>query len=144
MIYYKNGHIYGFDFRFYLSSISKSPLIKVEIFSKSSGRFVPVVGKIDTGATNSVLDFDTARILGIKNPKKDYLSVKTYYTASDQPLTCYVHQVMARLTNREGLEYQFTIRPGFGAKIARNLFGMDWTWHFCLALDRQEVHLLRD
>ena len=112
--------------------------------SGASGVFEPIVGKVDTGAFMTLLDFKTARFLGISDPTQGFIRQDTALAANDTDIPYYVHRVIVTVTNPNGENLLFVLEPGFSDKITRNLFGIDWLDHMCVAIDSGHVHLLRD
>ena len=118
------------------------PVVHVSM-SGASGEFVPVMGKVDTGAFRTMLNFTTASALGIDDPTASAEPKHTARTATDQPFDYYVHRVAVRIASDSGEAIDFLLQPGFAERVGRNLFGFDWLRHLCLAVDIQAVHFLR-
>lgn len=118
------------------------PVVQV-FMGGPSGQFVPVMGKVDTGASRSMLNFATAGALGIDDPAFDPSSTGTARTATDEPFDFYVHPVTVRIPAPSGATIDFLLPAAFAERVARNLFGLDWLRHLCLAADIQAVHFLR-
>jgi hypothetical protein len=118
------------------------PVVEVEV-SRAGGVFVPVVGKMDTGAARTMLTFDTAKALGLTDPTRSASRQGTARTATDEIVPYYVHPLWLRVS--EGRQsVLFPLLAAFAERLKRNLFGIDWLDHVCLAFDREAVHLLRD
>ena len=104
----------------------------------------PVVGKLDTGAFMTILTFATANALGIADPKSACIRHRTAKAANGGSLPYYVHWVTVTVPNPTGQDLAFVLEAGFAESLPVNLFGMDWMQHLCVAVDRQQVHALRD
>ena len=104
----------------------------------------PVIGKVDTGAFRTVLNFDTAADLGIADPKVGAIGKGTARTATNAPFDYYVHRLMVTVADDQGNPVFLPLEAAFAEKVKRNLFGVDWLPHVCLAVDNEAVHLLRD
>ena len=63
---------------------------------------------------------------------------------SQKKLIYYVHMVMVHVSSAGGQPVDFPMMVGFAKKVNGAFFGLDWSMVFCLAVDRQKVHLLRD
>lgn len=122
----------------------KVPFVRVDICSPTSTRFVPVVGKLDTGAFMSCLTFDTGVALGIMSPEDGCAGIEKGRTATGQRIEFYVRRLLLRLRDVEGRQFHFPLEVGFAREIRGNLFGFDWARKFCLVFDERRVHLLRD
>jgi len=142
MASYINGRTYPFDVSFDFPHNPRSPMVHVEMSTSNGGDQKPVSGKMDTGAQTTILDFNTARTLGIENPKRGYMATGICYTATGQPIQCYQHRVFIYVRNSHGLSLQTVLYPGFAEEISCNFFGMDWTNDYCLAFGCHSVHLL--
>jgi hypothetical protein len=134
----------------YATAISLAPptgqaVPYVEVFMTCpEGLRRPVAGKLDTGAFATMLTFATAQVLGIFDPKSGFLRRSTAYAANGQAFFYYVHRLIVSVSNPSGPDLSFPLEAGFAEELKRNLFGVDWLRHMCVAIDRQKVHLLRD
>jgi len=143
MISFKNGHLYQAVIALAPPAGQSIPFIKVEI---GLGAWAPelIVGKLDTGASITMLTFDTATILGLGDPTTGGLRTRMASTASDQKFPYYVHRVLVTVPSPTGQDLNFPLEAGFAKEVKRNLFGVDWLAHMCVAIDSEQVHLLRD
>ncbi len=139
MSLYVNGKKFSLDLFFPLKF--GLPYIKVRMTRNNTS--VEVVGIINTAIRNSILDFKTAHALGIKNPRKNGIK-QTFQTATQNNITYYLHTVMIHVSVPNVQPFVFPTIVGFAKKVEGVFFGMDWTMNFCLAVDRQNLHLLRD
>ena len=145
---YNNGHIYPLEFIFCFNSKHKVPIVRVEMepIGYPGGKRGLILGTMDTGAQTTILDFETANRIGIKNPKRAYngnkLEPSICYTSTGKPVEYYRHAVLIYVQNNHGQSFNFHLQPGFAKKVKKNFFGMDWTLSLCLAFDHQTVHLL--
>jgi len=140
---FQNGHRYSTAIPLPPPTGRKLPSIKVEMAGEV-GVFQPVTGKLDTGAFMTILTFSTAGVLGIADPKANPLRQGTAHTAKDESFDYYVHSVVVRVATQTGPDLHFHLKAGFAADVQRDLFGIDWLDSLCVAIDREQVHLLRD
>jgi hypothetical protein len=119
------------------------PFIEVEMAGPSS-QYSPVVGKMDTGAFRSMLTYRTANLLGIVDPTKDHLGQGVAHSATGDAMPYYVHRILVRIPSGNGEPIEFPLEACFTDLVRRDLFGVDWLAHVCLALDLGAVHFLRD
>lgn len=140
---FQNGHTFGTWIRLVPPSGKGLPFIQVEMVGMS-GTSQLVIGKLDTGAFMTMLSSDTAGILGIEDIQKSALREGTAWAANDKKIPYYVHSLLVNIPNAVGEDLRFPLQAGFSDKIRRNLFGIDWLNHMCIAVDSEEVHLLRD
>jgi predicted aspartyl protease len=121
----------------------KVPFVTVEIAAGDSDVFVMVEGKVDTGAFRTMLTFETAERLGVRGSLST-AAPRTARTATDAPFSYYEQLVSVRIGDpgQEVIEFPFV--AAFADKLPRNLFGVDWLAHLCVAVDAQAVHFLRD
>jgi len=138
---YRNGHKFTLCVRCCPPPGEPVPVIYAQL-AGLDGMPIPVVGKVDTGASRTILNFDTARILGMSNPKSGALSAGKAITATDAQFHYYVHEVFFHISDDMGNSVFFPLKTAFAEKVKRNLFGVDWLEHLCLAVDREAVHLL--
>ena len=143
MILFENGKTYRVTVGLSPPSGLRVPFIGVEMAGRSIV-FDPVVGKLDTGAFMTMLTFDTANILGITDPKAGHVRPHTAQAANGQDFEYYVHPVTVRVPSPPEEEILFVLEAGFAQELTRNLFGIDWLEHMCVAIDERQVHLLRD
>ena len=144
---FQNGRRYAVDIRLTPPSGRpdlRPPWISVEITRGGGAAFKWITGRLDTGASRTMLTFADAAVLGILKPSRSALDVVTLRAANKTKLKCYVHRVTLRVNAGRGNQVQFPLDVGIAKTLARSLFGFDWTWHFCLAIDATSVHLLRD
>jgi len=118
------------------------PTIAVDI-AGGSGRFVRVVGKMDTGATMTVLTFDAARALGIQDPTRSAAGVIHLASATGHRMACFRHHVMVRIPSDDGDVLTFVLLVAFAEDVRGNLFGMDWVPHLSVTVDEDGVRLSR-
>ncbi len=108
-------------------------------------QFVPVIGRIDTGADSTIFDRDVALTLGIPEISDVSEDDKRHYTtACHTRLLCYMHWVHIRVTSAGVPPAQFMIKAAFSDRPCRTVFGLDWIDHFCIAVDSQNVHLAKN
>ena len=143
MTLFQNGRLFNLAITSRPPSGEPLPVVAVEM-SQASGEFVPVVGKIDTGASRTMLNFDTAQALGINDPESSPICQGTVFTATDETVPYYVHAVLVQIADGKGQRIVFPLDAAFAERVRRNLFGVDWLAHLCLAVDCQVVHFLRD
>ena len=120
-----------------------SSLVHVQM-AGPTGPLVPVSGKFDTGAFRTMLTFATAARLGIADPTSSYVDSGTAYSVTGHPLTYYMHPVLVQIASSSAQAIVFPLRAAFSDAISRDLFGVDWLAHVCVAADRQAIHFLRD
>ncbi|MFO8009061.1 MAG: hypothetical protein R6V05_15150 [Candidatus Brocadiia bacterium] len=118
------------------------PYVAVEM-AGPSGEFVTVVGKVDTGASRTMLNADTAQALGMADMTSSARQA-TAVTATGQSFPYYPHRVLVRIGTNHTTPIDFPLQAGFAHEVKRNLFGIDWLIHLCLAMDAEAVHFLRD
>ena len=143
MSLFQNGHRFSLAIRCRPPAGERLPVVAVEM-AGASGEFVPVVGIVDTGASRTMLGFGTARALGIADPESSPVKPRTAFTATGQGFPYYVHPVMVQVSDTAGPAITFPLDAAFAAPTTRDLFGVDWLVHLCLAVDLQAVHFLRD
>ena len=143
MTLFRNGHKFAMCARCCPPPRHPVPVIYTQMAGPGGGPR-PVIGKVDTGASRTVLNFDTAADLGIADPKVGAISRGTARTATDVPFDYYVHRVMVTVADDQGNPVFLPLEAAFAEKVKRNLFGVDWLDHVCLAVDSEAVHLLRD
>ena len=119
------------------------PHVVIEMAGGDSDLFVSVTGKVDTGAVGTMLTFQEAHRLGIDNPVLPAPS-GTARTATDERFPYYVHDISVQIPTDTGEPIEFAMQAAFAERVKRNLFGIDWLQHLCLAVDRQAVYFLRD
>ena len=139
---FENGRRFAQAIRCCPPSGKRLPVVQV-LMVGASGEFVSVMGKVDTGAFRTMLDFATAGALGIDDPTSSAVPKGTAQTATNQPFDYYVHRVTVQIADNSGETIDFLLQAAFAERIGRNLFGLDWLGHLCLALDTQTVHFLR-
>ncbi|MBM4046428.1 MAG: hypothetical protein FJ279_15065 [Planctomycetes bacterium] len=140
---FQNGHSFNLAIRCAPPGNHVVPFVRVQM-AGASGLFMPVLGKVDTGAFRTMLNFDTACALGIDDPTSSPLAHRTAKTATGQTFPYYVHRVIVRIERDSNHQILFPLDVGFAERVARNLFGVDWLEHLCLAVDRRAVYFLRD
>lgn len=134
---------YGLDIRLIPPSGYPRPWITIEIAGPDGTGFQPILGKVDTGTSLTLLTFDDARAIGIPRPTRSELWKRVLRSANRSRVKCYGHRVTVRVGADQGVPVVFPLEVGVVKKLANNLFGLDWTWQFCLAIDICSVHLLR-
>jgi len=143
MTLYENGRRFRVAIRCCPPMGNALPTVQVEMVG-AIGRVVSVSGLVDTGAFGTLLDFATAKQLGIDEPALAPVGTGTARTATDERVTYYMHVVWVWIRDGSGEAIKFPLRAAFADRLKRNLFGRDWLNHLCLAVDRQAVHFLRD
>ena len=143
MSLFQNNHLFSRAIKCCPPLGHRMPVVAVEM-AGASGEFAPVVGKVDTGAFRTMLDFATAQALGIENPVASAQQQGTAQTATGEPFPYYVHSILVQVSDAIGPSIVFPLMVAFSDKVKRNLFGVDWLHHLCLAVDRQAVHFLKD
>jgi len=139
---YANGRTFAQAIRCCPPSGRRLPVVHV-FMAGASGEFVSVTGKVDTGASRTMLNFATAGALGIDDPTSSPLLTSIARTATDEEFQYYVHLVSVRIRDDGGETIDFPLQAAFAERVTRNLFGVDWLRHLCLAVDSQAVHFLR-
>lgn len=140
---FRNGHTFGTWIPLAPPHGWELPFIQVEMAGMLGIR-QPVIGKLDTGAFMTMLSSNTARTLGIQDIEVSTLRKGTAKAANDADLPYYVHLLIVSIPNPAGEDVLFPLEVGFSNSVTRNLFGIDWLNHMCIAVDRAQVHLLRD
>jgi len=107
-------------------------------------RSEPIIGKMDTGSFKTILNAETASMLGIILPSDDSPDVKISRVANGSKFKYWEYPIYFFFYNDQGYRYTFRIRAGFSRDIHNNLFGYDWLHHFCLGIDKESIHLLRN
>ena len=103
---------------------------------------MPVVGKIDTGACRTMLNLATGRAIGIDDPAETSYGEFTALTATSAGFRCYVHRIVVQVTDYQTQNVFFPIQAAVAPSVSRNLFGLDWIEHMCIAVDSSAVHFL--
>lgn len=142
MISFINGKKYPFAVRLCPPGGRCFPFISLNIMYGK--RSEPVIGKMDTGAPTTMLNEETAKMLGIILPSDDSPDAKTSRVANGSEFKYWVYHISFSFYDDLDNPYIFPIRAGFSRQIGNNLFGTDWLHHFCLGIDRESVHLLRN
>jgi hypothetical protein len=142
MISFVNGKKYPFSMRFCPPGQECVPFITLTIMHGE--RSEPVIGKMDTGAPTTILNKETAKMLGITLPSDDTPGAKTGKTANNSEFKYWVYHISFSFYDDRDNLCIFPIRAGFSRQIQNNLFGCDWLYHFCLGIDRESIHLLRN
>lgn len=143
MTLFRNGHSFALCVRCCPPLGETVPVISAQM-AGPGGASMLVIGKVDSGAFRTMLKFDTARILGIADPKVGAIDKDTAVTATDAEFTYYVHRVLVTVADDKGNRVLFPLKAAFAEEVKRDLFGIDWLDHVCLAVDSEAVHLLRD
>ena len=143
MSLFQNNHLFSWAIKCCPPLGHRLPVVAVEIAGQT-GEYAPVVGKVDTGAFRTMLDFATAQALGIEDPVASAQHQGTAHTATGEQFPYYVHSILVRVSDATGPSIVFPLMAAFSDKVTRNLFGVDWLHHLCLAVDRQAVHFLKD
>ena len=143
MSLFENGHRFALAIRRTPAAGENLPVVDIPM-SGPAGRYIAVKGKVDTGAFRTILNFDTADALGIGDPTSSPLETRTARTATDEVFPYYVHPISVRFAGDSGEPIAFLLEAPFADRVKRNLFGLDWLEHLCLAVDRQAVHFLKD
>ena len=139
---FENGRRFAQAVRCCPPSGEGPPVVHV-FMAGASGEFVSVMGKVDTGAFRTMLSFATAGALGIEDPASPAAPRGTARTATNEKFDYYVHRVTVQIAGNSGEMIDFLLQAAFAERIGRNLFGLDWLGHLCLAVDTQAVHFLR-
>jgi len=142
MISFINGKKYPFSARLCPPGYKCVPFITLMIMHGE--RSEPVIGKMDTGARTTMLNEETANTLGIILPSDDSPSAKTGYTATKGEFKYWEYPIWFSFYNDQGDPFPFPIKAGFSRHIRNNLFGTDWLNYFCMGIDRESIHLLRN
>lgn len=102
--------------------------------------FIPVEGKVDTGADCTALRESTGVALGIA----DIMSGDPFnlYTANGQAMQGYVHSVFIELRGSPRGNMTFPINAVFSAEVEHNLFGRDWLKYVCIGMDHNSAHFM--
>jgi len=143
MSLFQNGHGFAVAIALPPPSGYEAPYIDVDM-AGPPGIFVSVTGKLDTGAFRTMLNSATAGALGIEDATEGGVGPLKAHTANDQEFPYYVHRVIVRVGNPDGEDLEFLLEAGVAEHVSRNLFGMDWFHHVCAAVDRRQIHILRD
>lgn len=142
MISFINGKKYPFSMRFCPPGQECVPFITLMIMNGE--RSEPVIGKMDTGAPTTMLNEKTAKMLGIILPPDDSPDAKTSRVANGSKFKYWEYPIFFFFYNDQGYRYTFRIHAGFSRDIHNNLFGYDWLRDFCLGIDQESIHLLRN
>jgi len=151
MSLFQNGRPFRLAIRCCPPGMKTVPLVEVEMAARSDD-FVMIAGKVDTGASRTMLTFETARRLGIEDPRDSSERAGTACTATGETFPYYMHVVSVRIAEGSAEErdraadaaIEFPLKAAFAEKVKRDLFGVDWLAHLCLAIDRQAIHFLAD
>ena len=143
MTLFQNGHAYSTAIPLPPPAGQRVPTVEVEM-AGASGNFRWVIGKIDTGASLTLLTFDTAEILGIDDPTQGFMREGTAVAANSESFPYYTHRVIVSVPNPSGSDLMLVLEAGFADVLPRNLFGVDWLDSVCIAVDKQKVYLLRN
>ena len=143
MTLFQNGHRYQTAISLTPPNGERVPTIEVEM-AGAAGVFEIVRGKLDTGASITMLTFPTASTLGIGDPTVNHIRQGTAEAANGESFPYYVHRVIVSVPNPGGENLLLVMNAGFAREVQRDLFGIDWLRYVCVAVDRQQVHLLRD
>jgi hypothetical protein len=119
------------------------PFVTVDMAGGDSDVFVTVDGKADTGAFRTMLTFETAQRVGVRSLLAE-APAKTARTATGEPFSYREHLVSVRIGDPDGEVIEFPFVAAFAERVKRNLFGMDWLAHLCLAVDSRAVYFLQD
>jgi predicted aspartyl protease len=120
----------------------KAPYVSVNMAFATKMVFAPVLGKVDTGADFTLLTLSTARALGIEDPTHGSFGGQTVTVANGQKLVCHRHTIFVNLSTGDHAFPQFYVHAGVSDCLVNNLFGIDWLYSLCIAVDRQKVHFL--
>ena len=142
MISFENGKKFGFSMRLVTTGKENVPFITTTI--RYQDRSEPVIGKVDTGAFRTILNRETADILGIELPPDDSPDAKKARTATGKSFKYFEYSIYFCFSNKQGEPLTFPVRAGFSRKIVNNLFGVDWLNYVCLGIDKESIHLLKD
>jgi len=143
MILFQNGHVFHRALECHPPVGDRVPVVQVEM-AGTAGEFVPVLGKVDTGAFRTVLRFSAAQALGIPDPTLSPLRKGSAHTATGEQFAYYVHSVLVKIEDGNGQRIVFPLQAAFSDRVSRNLFGADWLAHICLAVDSRAVYFLKD
>jgi hypothetical protein len=116
------------------------PNIAIEM-ADDSMNFVTVIGTFDTGASITFLNSGTAGALGIFDPAQSALCQKQATLADGHKIIYYVHSIWVRPRNGGPV---FRLFAGVSTALRNNLFGIDWLFYACIAVDSDQVHFLQD
>jgi|GEM_PF-7064300 len=143
MIKFVNGKQYPFEAKFAPPKKTPCvPFISTNIMLKGFPK--EIIGKLDTGAPKTMLNSHTAEILEIDFTKEDEARAKPGHTATKGEFKYWEHYVTFIVFNEQYDHFCFPILAGFSPTIVNNLFGCDWLENFCLGIDKNSIHLLKD
>ena len=100
MSLYAMGTFTFFTPHFRSITVHKQPFIAAKVTSLETKKSVTVIGLMDTGATQSILTFKTAQLLGITRPKKG-MRLKCR-TATGRSVPYYLHSVIVQVIASDG------------------------------------------
>lgn len=143
MTLFANGKTYRVAIRREPPPSYSVPFIELEI-ALPNQNFIRIVGKVDTGASYTVLTAATAGLLGIQDIKKNYKEEKKPNSATGHKISCYTHRIYVRPGYIKNHPLQFTACTAFSEDITRDLFGMDWLSRYYTAVDPHCVYFLSD
>ena len=138
-----NGRAYGDAVTLSPPPKHRVPVIPVHM-AFASMPYQLVIGKLDTGADRTMLPFHTARALGLLEPTRNFIRAGETKAANGSKIPFYVHEIWVYIVFSNGQALEFQLQAGFSNDLRRTLFGKDWLKHLCIAIDRNNVHLLRD
>lgn len=78
------------------------------------------------------------------DPTTNALGKRQAQSATGHPILYYLHCVWVRISDPDGVAIEFPLDAAFTGDVKRNLFGVDWLTHLCMAVDRHAVHFLKD
>jgi hypothetical protein len=138
-----NGHKFAVAISLLPPGGKDHPFVEVEM-SGPEPVFRPGVGKLDTGASRTMLNAETAAALGHVLDWSNRADQRKAQSASGHTIHYYERRVFVRVAAKDGPGISFPLVGAFSNEVERNLFGVDWLRHMCVAVDEAAVHLLRD
>ena len=135
---FENGRTYRHPLSLKPPKDKKIPFVSVYMAADNKMDFNRVVGKVDTGASRTLLTLNTAKALGIEDPIDPSARKDTYTMANGQKFVCQTHMVYVDLLTMP----KFLVYAGVSDSLVNNLFGNDWLQYLCIAVDSQKVHFL--
>lgn len=142
MSQFENGKRFNIAIRSEAHRTLGMPYVIVDL-ATFTGEYIPVIGKVDTGASQTMLPYSTARKIGIGDPSAS-LHHGEVETATEQKVPYHEHLVCVRAQDASGAAIHFYVDAGFAREFKDNFFGIDWLRHVCLAFDSDAVYFLKD
>jgi len=109
--------------------------------------FPLIVGKMDTGASRTVLTFETARRLGMDDrvlSRDEEREKKSLHCANGVEIPYAEEQILVRISESNRTPpIVFYLDCAFSSAVKYDLFGMDFVETLCLVVDREAVHFCK-